>query len=183
MNIDTHIDLGDLQATITAAVQAKFPGLATVEFYRDDRTELAVPACLLDLPEFEGAPAIDPGTGQLAVMARFEAEFIIGFRTPAAKLSACKLAAAFAAFLHAGRWPGGLTGPAEGIHAYKSDFKPQLDQYEVWCVEWHQAVHLGNSVWTDEGITPTTVFLGVSPDIGIGHVADYKQIIPGQIDL
>lgn len=178
MNADTHIKLTELHATITAAIQAQFPGLATVEFYREDRTDVTAPACLLDVPEWEGDASVDPGTGQLAVMMRFEAEFIMGFRTPDVKLAVRELAAAFSVFLHQRRWPGGKTGPAEQIHAYKSDFKPQLDQYEVWCVEWHQVVHLGDSVWTNEGIVPTTVFLGQAPEIGTGNEAEYDQVHP-----
>lgn len=178
MNINTEVDLSALHATITAAIQAKFPALQTVEFYREDREELPVPACILDMPEFEGAPEVDPGTGQLAVMMRFEAEFIIGFRTPAAKMSVRMLVAAFAAFLHEARWPGGLTGPAEHIHAYKDDFKPVLDQYEVWCVEWRQVVHLGESVWNDAGVTPTTIYLGFAPEIGTGYEDKYTKVAP-----
>lgn len=178
MNADTHITMTELHATITAALRAKFPGLATVEFYREDRTEVTTPAMLLDVPDWEGAPAIDPGTGQLAVTMRFEAEIIMGFRTPDVKLAVRELAAALCVFLHKRRWPGGKTGPAEQIHAYKSDFKPQLDQYEVWAVEWHQVVHLGDSIWTNDGIVPQTVFLGQAPEIGIPHEANYVKIAP-----
>ncbi|MDM5178513.1 hypothetical protein PO883_15045 [Massilia sp. DJPM01] len=178
MNINTEVDLAGLHATITAAIAERFPSLATVEFYREDREELPVPACILDLCEFEGEPSVDPGTGQLAVMARFEAELIIGFRTPEAKMSLRLLAGAFAAFLHKKRWPGGLTSEAEQIHAYKDDFKPALDQYEVWCVEWRQIIHLGESVWSGEGVTPTTIMLGFAPEVGFGHEDDYIQIAP-----
>lgn len=176
MDINTEVDLTALHATITNAIAVRFPALATVEFYREDRDELPVPACILDLCEFEGAPEDDPGTGQLAVMARFEAEFIIGFRTPEAKMSLRLLVAAFSAFLHEKRWPGGLTGPARDIHAYKDDFKPALDQYEVWCVEWRQIVHLGESVWSGAGVTPTTVYLGFAPEIGAAHEDDYIKV-------
>jgi hypothetical protein len=159
MNIDATIDLDALHATIIAAIAAEFPALQTVEFYREDRTEVTAPACLLNLSEFEG-DGEDPGTGQLAVMCRFEAEIIMGFRTPAAKQEIRKLCAAFSAFLHRARWPGGRVTPAQDIHAYQSDFKPALDQYEVWTIEWKQGINLGANVWAGEGVTPTTVFLG-----------------------
>ena len=177
MNANTEINFTTLQETIVATVKAKYPSLLAVEFDREDREGLEIPACLLDMPEFEGASEIDPGTGQIAVMARFEAEFILGFRTPRAKLAAREMAGAFAAFIHQARWPGGKTGPAEHIHAYKSDFKPELDQYEVWCVEWRQVVHLGTSVWNNDGIVPQIVF-SWSPDIGNGHEADYVPLTP-----
>lgn len=178
MNANTEINLPDLHAAITAAISAQFPDLKTVEFYREDRDSLPMPACLLDLAEFEDEPKEDPGTGQLAVMARFEAELILPMRTPQAKLSARVLAAAFAHFISKARWPGGKVGKVEGIRAYRDDFKPQLDQYEVWTVEWRQIIHLGASVWADEGSVPTTVFLGQSPEIGFGHEQDYTQVHP-----
>jgi hypothetical protein len=175
VSADTETNFTQLQAIITATIKAQYPSLLAVEFDREDRDDLEIPACLLDMPEFEGSPEIDPGTGQLAVTARFEAEFILGFRTPSAKLAAREMAAAFAAFIHTGRWPGGRTGPAEHIHAYKSDFNPALDQYEVWCVEWRQVIHLGTSVWTNDGTIPSIVYSWV-PDIGFGHEADYKPL-------
>lgn len=178
MNIDAGIDLGDLHATIVAAIAAEFPALATVEFYREDRTELPVPACLLNLEEFEHEPDSDPGTEQISVALRFEAEFIMGFRDPNVKVEIRRLVGAFAAFLHRARWPGGHISPAMAIHAYRSDFKPQLDQYEVWVVEWRQIANLGASVWTGGGITPTTIYLAQSPDIGTGNEDKYTQVSP-----
>jgi hypothetical protein len=177
VNANTEITLEDLHDKITSAIQAKFPDLVTVEFYREDREQLPVPACLLDLLEFEDGQATDPGTGQLAVMARFEADLILGFRTPRAKLSARVLAAAFSQFISQRRWPGCPVGAAQAIHAYRNDFKPELDQYEVWTVEWRQEIHLGETVWKG-GAPPQTVFLGCTPDIGLGHEPDYVQVAP-----
>jgi hypothetical protein len=179
MNADTAISIEEIHARIVAAIQAKFPDLQTVEFYREDRDALPAPACLLDMQEFEDAPDVDPGTDQLAVRCRFEADLILGFRTPQAKLSARVLAAALAQFISNDlRRIVTRMGPPEAIHAYRSDFKPELDKYEVWCVEWRQVVHLGESVWTNEGVIPTTVWTGISPDIGTGHEPDYSQVAP-----
>ena len=200
MNANTEIDLDTLHDAIVADIKAKFPDLRTVEFYRgegndhDDRKTLPAPACLLSLTELESADDDeDPMTGQLAVVAHFEAELIIRFTTPNAKRSIRKLAAAFAAWLRKRRWANPNnpskklpTGPAMVIGAYQDDFtnlmpgqrdKP-LDQFEVWKVEWRQLVHLGESEWKDEGEVPTTVYLGMAPEIGIPHVDDYEQIIP-----
>lgn len=158
----TELDLGDLHDAIVAGISAQFPALQTVEFYReeDDRkTPASMPACLLELTEFEKAGADpDPGTGQLAVMARFEARLIIGFRTPNAKREIRKLACAFASFVHLRRWEGVVTGPGEVVGIYHDDFSPELDQYEVWRVEWAHVIHLGESVWKPDGsVAPTNV--------------------------
>lgn len=201
MNANTEIDLDKLHAAIVADIQAKFPDLRTVEFYRgegndhDDRKVLPVPACLLDLTEMEASTEDDPGTEQLAVIATFEAELLIRFTEPNAKRSIRKLAAALAAWLHNRRWtnPDNTekklpTGPCMVVGAYKDDFsgmmagqrdKP-LDQFEIWKVEWRQKIHLGDSVWNDEGTTPTTVFLGITPDIGPENIDKYVQVYPNE---
>ena len=173
MNANTEVDLGVLHDAIVADIKAQFPQLVTVEFYREDRKELPKPACLLELTELEALPDDDPGTEQLAVMAKFEAELVIGFRTPKAKQSIRLLAAALAAWLRKRRWtnysgttPKLPTGPADVIGAYQDDFSVMghqrdqaLEQFEIWRVEWQQIVHLGKTVWTDEGETPSDVFV------------------------
>lgn len=199
MNANSEVNLDVLHNAIIEDIQKQFPDLKTVEFYRgegnegDDRRTLPVPACLLVLTEFEPSDDDDPMTGQLAVLANFEAELIIRFTTPNAKRSIRNLAASFAAWLRMRRWTDPndpakklATGPAMVSGAYQDDFssvmpgqreKP-LDQYEIWKVEWRQLVILGESIWTDEGTTPTTVYLGAAPEIGPDHIDDYVQVAP-----
>ena len=172
MNANTEVDLAELHAAIVADIKAAFPDLATVEFYREDRKSLPKPACLLNISEMEALDDEDPGTEQLAVLAHFEAELVISFRTPEAKQSICLLAAALAAWLRKRRWtnykgntPKLPTGPAMVSGAYQDDFKiagrdseKGLEQYEVWRVEWMQLIHLGKTVWTNEGTVPAEVY-------------------------
>lgn len=177
-------DIPGLYTAIVAAISAQFPDLQTVEFDRDDtdRQPPAVPACLLELTEMEAAPELDPGTDQLAVMARFEAELILGFRTPAVKRSARVLAGALCAFLHKQRhWQNGKAGAIEVLGAWPSQFKPDLDQYEVWRVEWRQPLNLGADYWAAEalGTVPSTILYGYTPDIGTGNEDKYEQLKDG----
>ena len=79
-NAQTVTTLEAVHEGIIAAIRRRFPELLTVEAYRMDRKNLPVPACLVELTEMEGADDLDPGTGQLAVNARFEARFVLGFR-------------------------------------------------------------------------------------------------------
>lgn len=183
MDANTNISLDVLHAAIVADIKAKFPDLATVEFYREDRKSLPMPACLLSLTEFEASPDDDPGTEQLAVMANFEAELLIGFKTLNAKQSIRLLAAQLAAWLHNRRWdnPTGETiklptGPCMVAGAYPDDFQPELDKFEVWRVEWQQLVHLGETVWTNEGVTPTDVFMSPVPDVGLANEDKYVEV-------
>lgn len=173
-NAITNTTLDAVHSGIVEAIKAKFPTLKTVEAYRLDRKNLPTPACLIELTEMETGVDPDPGTEQLPVLARFEARFVIGFRQPGLlnpKLEIRKLAAAFAAFAKFQRW-GCPIGPAEIVGIYGDDFDPELDQFEVWRVEWQQIIHLGETVWTDGGEVPTPYF-SFSPEIGIGHENDY----------
>ncbi|QPB08622.1 hypothetical protein KB681_gp09 [Burkholderia phage Mica] len=181
MDANTDVDLDALHDAIVADIKAQFPDLQTVEFYRTEERKgglegLPLPAVILNLSEFEPDMEIDPGTQQLAVHARFEAEIIFGFRTPNVKRAIRKFSAAFAAWLRLRRWNGVRTGPAYVVSCGRSDFNPELDQYEVWCVEWTQPVHLGNTIWTNDGTVPTEVLAGWSPKIGTGHEADYDKV-------
>lgn len=198
MNANTQIDLDVLHAAIVQDIKNQFPDLKTVEFYRgegndhDDRKLLPVPACLLNLSEFEPAEDEDPMTGQLAVVAHFEANLIIRFTEQNAKRSIRKLAAAFSAWIRSRRWTNPTntqqklpTGEAMFTGAYPDDFssisagrEKQLDQYEIWKVEWRQTLHLGEFTWADEGDTPTAVFLGQTPKVGNDFIDEYEQVVP-----
>lgn len=194
-NANTEVDLGELHDAIVADIKAAFPGLETVQFYREeDRKTLPKPACILDLSDLEPIPEDDPGTEQLAVMAKFEAELVIGFRTPEAKLSIRLLAASLGAWLRMRRWskpgatpgtPGSVypTGEAQVIGIYQDDFSiygrdsdKGLSQYEVWKVEWQQRIHLGKTFWTDEGVTPDEVY--VQGHVGGSPGDGYDQVVP-----
>lgn len=189
-NAITNIDLADLHAAIERDIQAAFPALKTVAFYReeDERTPPTpeqLPACLLELSEMEPTPDVDPGTMQLAVNARFEARVMLSFREPRAKLEIRKLAAALAAWLRLRRWSHPTeagktlpTGPAEVIQILPDDFSPELDRFEVWRVEWQQPIHLGETIWTDEGVVPGAPLYSWSPDIGTGNADKYQDVVP-----
>lgn len=190
-NAITNVSLDDLHDAIVRDIKAAFPALKTVEFYREEseRTPPSpeqLPACLLELSEMEPSPEDDPGTEQLAVDARFEARLMLGFRTQKAKLEIRKLAAAFAAWLRLRRWSHPTnagktlpTGPAYVQSIRPDDFFPELDRFEVWCVEWQQeTVHLGETVWTDEGVTPSTPLYNWVPDIGEGNADKYQPALP-----
>lgn len=179
-----QVSIDALQDAIVADIKAAFPDLKTVEFYGEQRSGMLLPACQLDVPEWQDFDSPDPGTGQQPVMMRFEARFIIsGVQAQESKRSIRRLAAAFSAFLYKRRWtdaasPGKKlpTGPSEFMGAYHDAFHPELDQYQVWRVEWQQYVPLGESVWADGDAPPARVFVGSAPDIGAGHEPDYLEI-------
>jgi hypothetical protein len=175
---NTEVTLDQLYSGIVASIAAKFPDLH-VEAEREDRDmkRLPVPCCLVDLTEMSEANDHDPGTGQQAVNATFTGQLIMGFRQDTgknARKEVRKLAAALAAHVRLQRW-GCPVGPAYVVGAFPDDFDPDLDQFECWRVEWEQVVHLGETVWTNDGVQPTVVMLGQVPLVGTGHEADYVE--------
>lgn len=180
-----EVTLDQFYDAVVADIREAFPEFATVEFDREDRKDISLPAVLLEITEFEDNAPGDPQTEQWAAMARIEANVIFGFRTPALKLKIRKAATALALWLRYRRFkhpdqPGKAlpTGPALVGGCYKDDFEPELDQFEVWRVEWNQELTLGASVWDENGTTPTDPLVGFSPNIGIGHEADYVPLDP-----
>ena len=174
-NAQTVTTLAAVHEGIVSAIREQFPSLKTVEAYRKNRESLPTPACLIELTEMEAEDGIDPGTGQLAVSARFDARLVLGFRQDSnPKLEVRRLAGALAAFAHQRRW-GCPIGPANIIGCYPDDFDPELEQYECWRVEWRQTIHLGESVWTDGGLVPEP-YLAWAPEAGTGPEADYRPV-------
>lgn len=155
MNQLQGTDLAALHAAIVAQSAAAFPGVH-FEFYRQDRKALpfgtglagADPSAyvLFDLAEMDASER-DPGTDQQPVVVRFEAEVVIKSLQANSRLTVRALAGSFAAFLRRTmRWPGTLNGPISVVGVYKDDFSPELDQFEVWKVEWTQELWLGAGV-------------------------------------
>lgn len=161
MNRLNGTDLAALHQAITTVSAAAFPGVH-FEFYREDRVNLPMGTglpgadpkayALLELAEMDAAD-MDPGTDQQAVVARFEAQIVMKALRADAKVEIRSLAGSFAAFLRKqSRFNPSqvLQGSARVVGCYKDDFSPELDQFEVWRVEWTQEIWLGSgvSVWT-----------------------------------
>ena len=185
MNADTQITLDQYYAAVVTDISGCFPVFRTVEFDRGDmdRQPPPVPACLLEITEFEDDGENDPGTGSWQCNARVEARIIFGFRTERVKLQCRKLATALAHFLRMRRFghpekPASAlpTGPALLTGCYEDEFSPELYKYEVWRVEWIQNMTFGPSIWNEDGEAPKRIHSGFAPDIGTGNESRYDTI-------
>lgn len=174
---DTEIDLDQLIDAITASIAGAFPTFATVEAYREDRKTLPLPACLVQLVDLE--PTEDIGTEQLPVIANFEALVILGHRADAVKRAAPKLAASLALHIKSKRW--GLPVEPATVTAIEPDnFDPRLDDFEVWRVDWRQIIHIGESIWDDDGSVPSSVLVSWVPRIGLENEDEYQPVVEGE---
>lgn len=153
-NRDARVDLTELHEAIKAQLAAAFPMFKLVDYYIDEHDELTaedMPALLFELTELETGEDHDPGTEQWATESRWEARVVLPYRTPNARLQARVLAGNLSVFLHKrNRWQGQNGGEIKVIGAFRDDFSPELDRFEVWRVEWAQCLHLGESVFADE---------------------------------
>lgn len=172
---DTAINFDELLDAMCASIGAAFPALQVVDAYDPDRGEFPAPALFVGIDDMEGVPDEDPGTEQLALLVRFEAYLILGFRTTEVLRQAPALAAAIAHHIHLSRW-GKPVRPAEVTLIEPDEFSPELDQFVAWRIDFQHVVHVGASIWTDEGTLPTQVLASWAPKIGPGNEPSYVDI-------
>jgi hypothetical protein len=131
--------------------------LPTCEQYPDLVKKISAPAVLIELDEL--IPSDDPGTGELALTARFVA-YVVLQQTPKAALQAANLAVMVALRVAEGGRFGQQVDPAKISRVGKAEFKPDLVGYAAWAVEWHHEIRVGESVWDGEGIPVTQITVG-----------------------
>ena len=160
-----------------------------IEFYRseNDRTPLKkenLPALLLEVPDFELNLEEDAGTEQLPMLARIEARVVIDAMEKEqdnptfAKLKVRALALKLAQYLFKNKHFHELkTGPLILLDVTEDAFYPGLDRYDVWRVDFSIPIHIGESIWKSEGVTPTAWF-SWAPEIGSAHSSTYQEILP-----
>ncbi|MFC3902558.1 hypothetical protein SAMN05421749_103315 [Acinetobacter marinus] len=182
------VDLGELHLAMANALQTAFATeLKLVAFYReeDERHALKInelPALLMELTEL--APDLDGNAGgeQLPVIARFELRVVVDAMhdkdsiNNSAKVRVRALAAKIAHFIFKNRHFHGLkTGHAVLEDIVEDAFYPELDRYEVWRIDISVPVNIGESVWANDGVTPTAAY-SWSPQIGTGNESHYQEI-------
>ncbi len=163
-----------LHDAIIADLAATFPALPTCVAWPHLARKIRIPAVYIELVEM--VPADDRGTEQLALTARFTAWIVFDRTAQDDHLQAANLAASVAHRIYkAGRF-GQVVGPAKITHIGADDFKPEFIGYTVWSVEWTHDLRLGESIWDGSGVLPVEVYLGITPEIGLGHEADYFRV-------
>lgn len=163
-------NLAQLHAPIVDGLRAKLAGVPTVEAYPATQRRIRLPAVLIELAEME--PGTDPGTGETALVGRFQARAIVDPSQAGADLVVRELAARIAVGLTHATWGLEIT-PAQLVQIGEDSFKPELDAYLVWVVEWTHEFHLGDMAWPYPDESGLTVVLGVYPETGAGKETSY----------
>lgn len=146
----------DLHQKICTTLKEEIPAIQTCEVYPMIRREIIAPAVFVELVSLE--PGKDPGTEELALRARFEARVVVDGRN--SSIVVRSLAAEVAKVVNKNTWSVENISPGEFLSAEVDDFKPELDAYLVWLVEWAHEMHVGESVWSEVGIKPHIIEIG-----------------------
>ncbi|WP_143689634.1 hypothetical protein [Wolbachia endosymbiont of Nilaparvata lugens] len=148
----------DLHQAICTKLKEEISAIQACEIYPSIRKELLAPAVFVELASLE--PGKDAGTEELALKARFEARIVIDSTIENAPIIVRTLAAEIAKVVNKNTWKVKNVSPGEFISAEIDGFRPELDAYLVWLVEWSHQLHLGKSIWTENKIKPHTIIIG-----------------------
>ncbi|WP_264719173.1 hypothetical protein [Wolbachia endosymbiont (group A) of Lasioglossum morio] len=148
----------DLHQKICTMLKEEIPAIQTCEVYPAIRKELVAPAVFVELSSLEQGK--DPGTEELALRARFEARIVVDGTVEDSSVVVRSLAAEVARVVNKNTWNLKNIAPGEFLSAGGDDFKPELDAYLVWLVEWVHELHTGESIWSEIGVIPHTISVG-----------------------
>ena len=147
--------LEDLHQAICSQLKEEIPAIQTCEVYPTIYRKIKAPAVFVELVSLEAGK--DPGTEELALRARFEARIVVDGTVEDSSVVVRSLAAEVARVVNKNTWNTEKVSPGEFISAEVDGFKPELDAYSVWTVEWVHQLHIGKSIWSETGIIPHTI--------------------------
>ncbi|MBA8769817.1 hypothetical protein HCR16_01350 [Wolbachia pipientis] len=148
----------NLHTAICNKLREEIPAIQTCEVYPAIRREIIAPAVFVELASLE--PGKDPGTEEFALRARFEARIVVDGTVEDSSVVVRSLAAEVARVVNKNTWNVENVLPGEFLSAEVDNFKPELDAYLVWLVEWVHELYTGQSMWLETGIIPHIISVG-----------------------
>ncbi|WP_273859429.1 hypothetical protein [Photobacterium sp. GSS17] len=150
----------------------------SVDYYPETKTQLSTPCLFFAVMNWDRADD-QPMNGQLAVTLNCEILAVLGMADEQLQLEVRNAAMAIGLKVEGARF-GLPVEPAVFISAEPDGFNPELDDYAVWSIRFSQNVEVGEDAFKPEGLTPAMVRVGVAPEIGAAHEADYVQVVPNE---
>ena len=155
------------------------PKILYVEQFPEMGQMVDVPALLYGLTDMTLGE--DRGTGQTALIGRFQSCILVEADRPKASLQAAILAGQMMTVLKDQWWDVDfVTGPPEQVHAQPEAPTLELEQFVMWSVQWIQAFELGDTDWPWPDEPPGSLVFGFSPDIGPG--SEQRYVAPEDIE-
>ncbi|RQM56893.1 MULTISPECIES: hypothetical protein [Burkholderia] len=161
-------NLKALHEAIERDIRVKLPTIKRIEAYPRLGQKIETPLIAIELNEFE--PGHDDGTGDVALIARMQARVVFDPIDDGAELAVREVAARVAMVVHGNTWELPIT-PGKVVQVAEDPFRPQLDTYCVWLVEWTHEFGIGMEL--DEILDGRSVVWGVDPGTGLGNEGQY----------
>ncbi|KVU78245.1 hypothetical protein WK72_30640 [Burkholderia ubonensis] len=161
-------NLKQLHDAIEQGLRIKLPAMKRIEAYPRLGQKIETPLIAIELSEFE--PGHDDGTDDVPLIARMQARIVFDPIDEGAEMAVREVAARVAMAVHMQTWDLPIT-PGKVVQVAEDPFRPQLDTYCVWLVEWTHEFGLGMAL----GEIPDgpTILWGVDPDVGSGSEGRY----------
>ena len=163
--------LDSLHSAIIARLTADLTGLGTCALYPKLERRVVLPAVLVELTELEPD---DFGDEQFGCYANFTAYCIYDPNATDAEKQVRNLAATVAVRVSQEDDFGlDVQSGAEILRVGEDGFKPELDGYLVWAVDFRIGLLLGENVWSAApatGASVATITVGSLNSVGITHV-------------
>jgi len=162
---------------LVAKLRAAMPDIPVITADAPPQTQraLRVPAVYLEIDSIE--PLQEAGDSRLLADLRWQARCLVDPNQPRADLLVRALAARVAVALHEIRRPIAGHGHIRLVQATDDAFRPEVDGYVVWVVEFSIEIALGEL--EPPGIPPSEIYVGIDPKIGAGHENDYEPLATG----
>ena len=164
--------LNDLYQSLFSGI-GQLPNVHYCGHYPNRMDAITVPAVLIELVELE--PGMDLGTEELVLVAHFEARVIMQVNVSPEPIQTLVLSVL--------QWLNDMNDTPTKVtkpnikQALPDAFAPDTHAYQVWQIHWSQNLRMGQSVWEGEGIAPSQIWLGQSPDIGADHEPQYNNVV------
>lgn len=182
---EQDITIKGLQEGIEKALREAFPKVSVCGYDKlthkkgTGRKKFTLPALVLSLASFEYDQPTT--TEQLAITLRWELRVVCSRKGGNAEIELREFSARVASFVHGNKFSLPIKG-AQFLAAGSDEFSPDLAGLEPWLIEFEQSVCLGKSCFDEEFLTPETVYVSISPEIGLAHKDKYELVSGGALD-
>ena len=136
-------NLKQLHDGIETGLRERMPDLERIHAYPKIGKSIETPFIALELAELE--PGQDDGTGRVPLIARMQARVIVDPLVADADLQVRELSARVLQAVHGATWELPVTPGKQIGSAGEDPFRPELDTYLVWLVEWVHEFDLGDA--------------------------------------
>ena len=168
------IHLTDYHNKVIEWLSTELEWLQSIDYYPEIEKTLTTPCAFFAVTDWDKSEN-QPMNGQLCVTLNCEILAVLGMAKDCYQLEVRNAAMAIALKVDQARF-GMPVEPAFFTTATPDAFNPELDEYAVWSIRFSQDIHVGKDEFKPDGLVPTQIKVGVSPDIGAQNQDKYEAL-------